>query len=112
MATALVADGQRATLDHLLAGLGDRSPATAAGLSPFFVSPRTKALPDHLEQKFAAMDIATARRLLVHLDRISGRHFQRTQHRRNVLLGLAVHLERHHGRAVIPPELERLLPLQ
>lgn len=108
-ATALLAGARRAPLDHLLTELRERSPVSIAALSPFFVSARMKALPDHLEHRFAAMGIETARNMLAHLDRTSARHFRRATHRRNVLAGFAAHLERHHGPAAIPPELAGLL---
>lgn len=108
-ATGLMATGQRKALDHLLVELNAKSPMTSAVLGPYFVSPRSKTLPDHLEQRFVGMGPDMGRNYLFHLDRTSARHFESDLHRRNVLSGFATHLQRCHGTAAIPPELSFLL---
>lgn len=111
-AIALLAAGRRQELDQQLAAITVISPASISALAPCFVSPRARALPEHIDAAFARMGPQTGGHMLFHIDRIAARRFRSATHRRNVLAGFAHHLVRHHGPGALPPNLSvSLMPL-
>lgn len=109
-AVAMMAGDRRGAVDHLAVELHNLAPGSQATFGLLLVSPKTKALAPSLEHTLAVMSPALGRHLTTYLFRVSARQFQRRIHQRNVLSGLMIHLQRHHGDAAIAPEIARCFP--
>ncbi len=85
-------------------------PVSRMKLGLFFLSPKARSLPSALKPVLATLSPEMARGLLIHLYRVSARHFQKVLHQKNVLRGAATHLADHFGPDVIPAQLQELFP--
>ncbi|TWG90256.1 Response regulators consisting of a CheY-like receiver domain and a winged-helix DNA-binding domain [Mesorhizobium sp. J18] len=109
-AAAMMAGDKRGTVDHLAAELHNFVPGGQAVFGLFLVSPKAKTLVPPLEHALAAMLPELGQHLTTYLFRVSARQFRRRIHQRNILSGLVVHLQRHHGEEAIAPEIAKRFP--
>ena len=104
--SALLAADRRGEVAQLVAELTVLGPAIDPRVALLFLSPRARRTPPALR----SVPLEAGQRMLTYLHRTTARQFVRRPHRRNILHGLAVHLARVHGPAVIPVHLRSYFP--
>jgi len=109
---ALLAAGDRASLDRLTAVLFALKPGARAQFGLILASPKAAELPPDLEAALGALDEVRARNLIHYFFNVCARRCGSPAHRRNIMKGLLSHMVRRFGRAIVPPSVERALDLR
>lgn len=106
----LMAGGRRRDVEHIAVEINNIEPAARTSFGLFFLSPNAQKLQPDMEQTLASIPPQMGEHFTDYLYNVSARQFRKRSHRRNVMNGFTTHLQRHHGEAVIPPEVRARLP--
>lgn len=107
--TALLAANQRAALDRLCAELHAIKPVTRLELGLLMADPKAPELASDIEAMLANLKEDRARKLMSYYYNIFARRFLSHKHRRNVIRGVATHMRRRFGNAIVPDTIARTL---
>ena len=107
---SLMAEESRAAAYHAVLDLHNIAPLNQTVFGLLFIPPNARQLCSDTESMLAGLTPAAGRSLCSYLFRAWARQFQHHEHRQNVLSGLAFHLQRHHGNAVLGPDITERFP--
>jgi hypothetical protein len=105
--TASLAANRRAALDLACAELYAVKPVTRQELGLLMADPKADKLPPDIEAVLLTLTPERARKFVTYYYNVFARRFHSREHRRNVMLGLSTHTQRHFGPDVVSETVAR-----
>ncbi|MDP0929867.1 helix-turn-helix domain-containing protein [Paracoccus onubensis] len=107
---AWMADGNRDSAYNAVVELHSIAPVDRNMFGLLMLPPGAKRLCSAAENMLAGFTPDTGRNLTRYLFKAWAKQFQENEHKKNILQGLAYHLQRHHGTSVISKDVAEHFP--